>query len=209
MGSAAIIGLAVPVRRGEGPLDGLAIRAEDAHLVARHPRRLVAERDHAAETIGLLAGAGPGAHSGSPGHEGSIVWICSGPVMEFSDGLASLKDAVATGLGGLANVVKPPDGDEAKGLDEKSMVVIRGLIDELRKSETPPAEVNVVNKVPLSVLNVVKQQFKVMEGWMAPLIEVMRDRDASLEKLRKDLEKTRKNYEALIDRMEKGDREEG
>ena len=95
-----------------------------------------------------------------------------------------------------------------------SLQALQSLIQELEQNrraiaEQGTPEVNVVNKVPVSVLNVIRQQFEVMESWIGPILQALGTGDETVQKLREDLERTRADYRQLIQRLESGERDFG
>ncbi|MEM7165779.1 MAG: DNA repair ATPase [Planctomycetota bacterium] len=124
---------------------------------------------------------------------------------EFADGIGSLRETVESGLGELTAAQSNGGGNGSDGADARSLAALEALVAELRESRDRTPSVNVVNRVPSSILNVVKQQFEVMQSWMGPLLATLRDRDGSLQQLRADLEQTQRDYQSFIQRLEAGE----
>ncbi len=65
--------------------------------------------------------------------------------------------------------------------------------------------VQVVNKVPHSFLNVIRQQFAVMQSWMAPIVEMLRDSDSNFDQLKERFDGARQSYDTLMEKLEEGE----
>ena len=60
------------------------------------------------------------------------------------------------------------------------------------------------NRHPLENL-AIRQQFAVMQSWMAPIVEMLRDTDANFDELKRRFDHAQKSYETLVDRLEGGE----
>ena len=58
-----------------------------------------------------------------------------------------------------------------------------------------------VNKVPRLFLNVIREQFQLMQQWMAPLTELSNANRSGLDDIRQQLDEALKNYEGIIDKL--------
>ena len=83
------------------------------------------------------------------------------------------------------NVVEPDDPEDEDGEEE---------LDNLDAANT----ITVVNKIPPSLLKVLRQQFRLMEGWLEPLLNSSQAQQGELQLLREHLETTLEDYERLI-----------
>ena len=83
------------------------------------------------------------------------------------------------------DIVEPDDPDDEDGEEE---------LDRIGAANT----ITVVNKIPPSLLKVLRQQFRLMEGWMEPLLKSSQAQQGELKMLREQLETTLKDYERLI-----------
>ncbi|HAA52551.1 MAG TPA: hypothetical protein DCE43_22740, partial [Planctomycetaceae bacterium] len=84
-----------------------------------------------------------------------------------------------------ANIVEPDDPEDEDGEEE---------LEPHDGANT----ITVVNKIPPSLLKVLRQQFRLMEGWMEPLLRSSQEQRGELQKLRQHLETTLEDYERLI-----------
>jgi len=112
----------------------------------------------------------------------------------LSDGLESIRQALGSGLQQLLAPEEAEPAPEPRPLQAsfapETLGVMKEMVDELRttlveqprpepaKVDLPPQEIQVVSKVPSAILNVLRQQFRLMEGWLAP-----REKEASISNL--------------------------
>ena len=82
-------------------------------------------------------------------------------------------------------VVEPDDPEDEDGEEE---------LEQLAGANT----ITVVNKIPPSLLKVLRQQFRLMEGWMEPLLKSSQTQQKELRELREHLDTTLDDYERLI-----------
>ena len=82
-------------------------------------------------------------------------------------------------------VVEPDDPEDEDGEEE---------LEQLAGANT----ITVVNKIPPSLLKVLRQQFRLMEGWMEPLLKSSQAQQKELRDLREQLNTTLEDYERLI-----------
>ena len=59
-----------------------------------------------------------------------------------------------------------------------------------------------VNRIPRTVLNVLEQQFELMEGWLRPLLDRSDEQRAELNKLAGQIETCLTDYRRLLRRLE-------
>ena len=83
------------------------------------------------------------------------------------------------------NIVEPDDPDDEDGEEE---------LDRIGAANT----ITVVNKIPPSLLKVLRQQFRLMEGWMEPLLKSSQAQQGEMRELREQIETTLEDYERLI-----------
>ncbi|MDG1897009.1 MAG: DNA repair ATPase [Fuerstiella sp.] len=65
-----------------------------------------------------------------------------------------------------------------------------------------PHRITVVNKIPPTVVGVLKQQFKLMNAWMQPIHSATQAHRSETKKLTKQLEECMSQYRTLIERIE-------
>jgi len=82
-------------------------------------------------------------------------------------------------------IVEPDDPDDEDGEEE---------LDRIGAANT----ITVVNKIPPSLLKVLRQQFRLMEGWMEPLLKSSQAQQGEMRELREQIETTLEDYERLI-----------
>ena len=82
-------------------------------------------------------------------------------------------------------IVEPDDPEDEDGEEE---------LDRIGTANT----ITVVNKIPPSLLKVLRQQFQLMEGWMKPLLKSSQAQQGELKQLREQIETTLDDYERLI-----------
>ncbi|MFQ5734567.1 MAG: AAA family ATPase, partial [Planctomycetaceae bacterium] len=77
--------------------------------------------------------------------------------------------------------------------------------DEPSVEATPagaPTKITVVNKIPPTLLNVLQEQFRLMEGWMAPILQATTAQSAGMRELKERLEACLADYGQLVSRVE-------
>ncbi|MCP4169985.1 MAG: AAA family ATPase, partial [Fuerstiella sp.] len=102
---------------------------------------------------------------------------------------ASLSAAVQWGRESFS--APPADIDERKTSNKAS---------DLTSSE--PHKITVVNKIPPTVVGVLKQQFKLMNAWMQPIHSATQDQRSDTRKLAAQLDECMSLYRELIERIE-------
>lgn len=102
---------------------------------------------------------------------------------------ASLSAAVQWGRESFS--APPADIDERKTSNKAS---------DLASSE--PHKITVVNKIPPTVVGVLKQQFKLMNAWMQPIHSATQDQRSDTRKLAAQLDECMSLYRELIERIE-------
>ncbi len=83
------------------------------------------------------------------------------------------------------DIVEPDDPEDEDGEEE---------LDRIGAANT----ITVVNKIPPSLLKVLRQQFRLMEGWMEPLLKSSQAQQGEIQQLREQIETTLEDYERLI-----------
>ncbi|MEO2018554.1 MAG: DNA repair ATPase, partial [Fuerstiella sp.] len=72
----------------------------------------------------------------------------------------------------------------------------------VQSQELLPHKITVVNKIPPTVVGVLKQQFKLMNAWMEPIHSATQAQRKETRKLAKQLQECMNQYRKLIDRIE-------
>jgi hypothetical protein len=88
---------------------------------------------------------------------------------------------------------------------------MKGWIDELKSAYTearraaadaPAQQIQVISKVPTSILNVLKHQFRLMQGWLTPMLKHARDQDHELGEIKQLIDENLASYKSLIAELE-------
>jgi hypothetical protein len=99
--------------------------------------------------------------------------------------------------------------------------VVQEIVESLRNLAPPPApepeakpapavgepgsavqEVHVMHQVPRNILNVLRSQFQLMQGWLEPLAAASMAQRSDIKKLRTTLEATLQHYGVLLRDLE-------
>jgi DNA polymerase III delta prime subunit len=102
--------------------------------------------------------------------------------------------------------------DEAVGQVLLQLEGVSDGLDSIRKTmhagvnkmggvDETPQEIHVVSKVPKAIIGVMSEQFKLMEGWLAPVLRETKTQSKELTELRKLLDKNMEQYEVLLDEL--------
>lgn len=145
----------------------------------------------------------------------------------FSDHLEALQKAVAEGVSKLSERAgaSSPLTNVSATFSPETAELLTKFVSELQMAQRPPAEtasasgatagaapaeagragpiqVHVVNKVPRLFLSIIREQFRLMQQWMSPLMEVTQENREGLAELQQQLDDAMKNYDEMIDRLE-------
>jgi hypothetical protein len=134
----------------------------------------------------------------------------------LSDSLDSIRQALGSGLDQLLTQEQPEPVTEpsplAASFSPETIVAMKGLVDEFKAAlqkrlepETanlPPQEIHVVSRIPATILNVLRHQFKLMQGWLHPLLEQSRGQSQEITKLRELIADNLTGYQTLISQLE-------
>jgi len=83
-------------------------------------------------------------------------------------------------------VLTPPDDD-----------------DDDASEESGERQITIINRVPKTLTNVVKEQFALMNAWLEPIHSATRSQRRDMRKLQEQLEFCLKSYQALLERVER------
>ncbi|MEC9095004.1 MAG: AAA family ATPase, partial [Planctomycetota bacterium] len=154
---------------------------------------------------------------GSDDQFGQVVLQMQG----FSDGLEEIRETISDGVKSLATTSAEPvvldsqTPEEGVGGDETANALM-SLAEELRAYTTGAITVDetkgvqrvaVMHKVPKSILNVLENQFQVMNEWMQPMMESQYTSAQTVEKLSQSVQQCLQSYDQLITDL-KGDGDE-
>ena len=87
-------------------------------------------------------------------------------------------------------------------------VVARHTPLEPMSSDPETKKITVVNRIPRTVLNVLEQQFELMEGWLRPLLDRSDEQRAELHNLGGQIEECLRDYRKLLRRLEDAEEKE-
>ena len=135
---------------------------------------------------------------------------------KFSNGIAALRETVNEGMqqmSRLANRPVAPTGTLSATFAPEASELLTKFVAELQmanRGQEPdvdaavpgqPYKIQVVNKVPRLFLNVIREQFHLMQQWMTPLTELSNANRSGLDDVRQQLDEALKNYEGIIDKL--------
>jgi len=94
-----------------------------------------------------------------------------------------------------------------------SVEAMKGLVEGLKTTlaqrpaaepaaALPPTEIQVVSKVPTVILDVLRQQFKLMQGWLAPVFKETQAQSEEIRRLRELMDASVASYTTLIAELE-------
>jgi hypothetical protein len=163
------------------------------------------------------------------GHDDHIA-AAVGKIESLNIGLASLSERINEGLTQIARLAERPIEIDVPPIDVKWPESLPAApapesaaarqTDVRRSPETPivrdatdadddeadepstPDRITVVNRLPRSVLNVMEQQFQLMNGWMKPVLEMTTQQRAELSELRPMIEECLRHYRVLLRKLE-------
>ncbi|QDT38624.1 DNA repair ATPase [Stratiformator vulcanicus] len=91
------------------------------------------------------------------------------------------------------------DDEDEKSAPPKPMAGPASVVDNA--DDAPSGSITVVNKIPPTLLNVLVEQFRLMENWMKPLMEMSLSERRELKDLENGLRECLKDYERLLGRL--------
>jgi hypothetical protein len=164
------------------------------------------EDERTAELIRTLAEQFAGLEAGLQSISGSL----NSGMSEFAE-LAQKSIEVAAAA--PATVVEPPPAEPATTdppvfekpptLAEAPPVLARPEGDDDASEESGERQITIINRVPKTLTNVVKEQFALMNAWLEPIHSATRSQRRDMRKLQEQLDFCLKSYQALLERVEK------
>ena len=94
-------------------------------------------------------------------------------------------------------------------LDAGTLAAVGKMLEALRPEPTPPAEVQIVSRVPAAVLETLRAQFQVMQGWIEPLHRQTVDQQQQFVELKQAIESCLANTRQLVAELEESARTGG
>ena len=130
--------------------------------------------------------------------EGSAMTQMLVHVEDVGRALSGIRESLASSA--------PNNGDQPESNGQGLEAAMERLCSILEQSGSP--ELRVVNKVPLSFLNVIQKQFSIMQNWMLPMIELLKQSDSRFEELEGRFNHAREEYDELLQVLQQSDIEE-
>ena len=122
----------------------------------------------------------------------------------FDTGTTSAINALVDQLGAAKDEIRQTLAQAAKERAAKERAAKERATEATGSDQEPaPQEIHVVSKIPNAVLNVMRHQFRLMEGWLAPMQKQSLKQGDELHKLREILGKTLDKYNELVEMLEK------
>ncbi len=133
----------------------------------------------------------------------------------FAESLDVIKNSLKSGVAWIL------EGGQAAGredepvktsFDVQTLDAMKQMVNELksgltqrtlaqRGAEQPP-EIRLVNRVPSAILDALRQQFKLMQGWLKPVFEQSQEHSKEIEQLRGVMKDNLTAYSRLIRQLE-------
>ena len=134
-----------------------------------------------------------------------------GQLSQLGTGLEAIQETMSSGLGHLQTM--GDSGDDTGGLtatfDPQAMQQLTEVISQLKQTSAARTEeeetertIHIVNKVPKVVVSIIREQFKLMEGWMQPLVDATKDQRADMVRLDEKLNTVLQHYNQLLDQFD-------
>ena len=97
-----------------------------------------------------------------------------------------------------------PEPAVAESLPRSNAPIIRDATDadDEAVETSRPDRITVVNRLPRSVLNIMEQQFQLMNGWMKPVLEMTAQQRSEMSELRPMIEECLRHYGVLLGELE-------
>ena len=136
-----------------------------------------------------------------------------GQMMDFRAGLNEIRDVLVEGLEQRQSAMtsEPTDGenDPVQLLTEHVATLNQGFetihrslvasVDKLATAKSEPQQVQFVYRVPKVLMDVIRGQFAVMQGWVEPIMRLTEQSNSESSALRDSMQRAVANYEKLIE----------
>ena len=83
-------------------------------------------------------------------------------------------------------------------------VASNGIGEPPAPTATPPQAIQIINRVPRALLDIIHQQFSLMQQWLQPLHQTASANDARVAQLEQAVQQTLHRYTELLQRLEDG-----
>ncbi|MCA9118430.1 MAG: hypothetical protein KDA79_25370, partial [Planctomycetaceae bacterium] len=70
-----------------------------------------------------------------------------------------------------------------------------------RQARSDPHRITVVNRIPPTLLDVLRQQFELMHSWMEPVFRAVQSQQTEMVGLKRSLDETLASYASLIEKL--------
>jgi len=106
-----------------------------------------------------------------------------------------------------AMATSKPQADRPIPTDDPAVLAHQRPLETM-SSDPETKKITVVNRIPRTVLNVLEQQFELMEGWLRPLMDRSDEQRAELHNLGGQIEECLRDYRKLLRRLEDAEEKE-
>ncbi len=101
-----------------------------------------------------------------------------------------------------------PQAERPIPTDDPAVFAHRLPLEDDPRGPAGTKKITVVNRIPRTVLNVLEQQFELMEGWLRPLMDRSTEQRAEMHNLSGLIEDCLKDYRKLLRRLGKAEQKE-
>ena len=119
------------------------------------------------------------------------------------DGLDEINRSIIAGMSQLA-VAGQPASEPVPAPAMETPTPERSVTRERVAADVDSGRITIVNKIPQTVVAVLKQQFRLMNRWLEPLHQASQSQQADMSALRGQIDKCLELYEQLIERIDAG-----
>jgi hypothetical protein len=133
----------------------------------------------------------------------------------FSESLDSIKNALKSGVAWMleGGQMAGQDGTALQAsFDVQTLDAMQRMVGEIKSAlaqrtraedvAAQPPEIRLVNRVPAALLDVLRQQFKLMQGWLKPVHDKTLAQSAEIQQLRQLINNTFASYDQLFKQLE-------
>jgi hypothetical protein len=134
----------------------------------------------------------------------------------FAESLDVIKNSLKSGVAWMIEGGPSAGREDAPvktSFDIQTLDAMKQMVHELKAGltqRTPPQtpappqpEIRLVNRVPSALLEVLRQQFKLMQGWLRPVHDKTLEHSAEIQQLREVLDNNFAAYNELIKQLKK------
>ena len=121
----------------------------------------------------------------------------------LSTGLAAINQSIVAGMSELAES-RTPLSDTTHTPTSVSRATEQSSGTERPTDAVDSGRITIVNRIPQTVVAVLKQQFRLMNQWLEPIHQASQSQQADMSALRQQIDKCLGLYEKLIERIDAG-----